>query len=335
MKNVLGSALLLAAAALGAQAQVVLDSAGGSVFATSIDGSRASVDVRTADGALARFELVGQWGSSPTIQRVSHSTAGTLVHAGAGGGAPLTTAWFRAGGPEGAQATFVRRDPRTGSSTRPTAVRTVALDPQDPAATLLDAGQLALPDGSVRAWVLIRRSSGEGLLVDYDPGAGAVRRTPLGYTPPVGTNKGNFVAGPDGRGWFVFASSEGARFMNVKMTDLMVSSYLAPVTVGTHFAGDGFDLRSIRLGIIAILIGLAPQSVPALSYQQGDELVVAAFDGTGFRTVARQPVPPGASGLMEDEDLFTFFYLLPYVEQEPIYRCARGGEPELIMSLGR
>jgi hypothetical protein len=50
--------------------------------------------------------------------------------------------------------------------------------------------------------------------------------------------------------------------------------------------------------------------------------------------VARETIPPDASGLMADEGLATVFYLLPYIEQENIYRLAVGQEAELIMTVG-
>ena len=62
-----------------------------------------------------------------------------------------------------------------------------------------------------------------------------------------------------------------------------------------------------------------------MSYQRGDEVIVSVIDGGAFRTVARQTLPPDASGLIEPERTFSAYYILPYIEQENIYRQELGG----------
>ena len=92
--------------------------------------------------------------------------------------------------------------------------------------------------------------------------------------------------------------------------------------------GAGFDPDSTHLGIIAILIGLVAQPAPAVSYQRGDEVIVSVLDGGAFRTVARQTLPPDASGLIEPEGIFWAYYILPFIEQENLYRPAVGSDRE-------
>ena len=51
--------------------------------------------------------------------------------------------------------------------------------------------------------------------MDYDVAGGPVRRTPLGFTPPIGSNKGSFVGTPDGHVWAAFASTNGIRLFDL------------------------------------------------------------------------------------------------------------------------
>lgn len=325
MTTTIAVTLLLSASMTLARADATLDAVGGAIHTTSIEGTRATDRVRAADGKVATYEVLSQ---SLPIRALAHSTAGATVHAGAGGSAPLTTALFKLGVSDGTSNTIFFRDTRTGAISRPSAVRTIALDPADAGAELLDAGHVALPGGGVRAWAFVRRSSGEGLLVDYDVAGGTVRRTPLGFTPPIGSNKGSLTALPSGEVWAVFSTPTAA--VTMTFHDLLVSSVVAPQAKGTLVVGAGFDPESTRVGIIAVLIGLFAQPTPAISYQRGDELVVAVPDAGGFRTVARQTVPPGARGLIEDEGLFSYLYLLPYIEQENLYRGVIGQAAEPI-----
>ncbi len=326
MRSTLTVALVLSAAALGSAADATLETLGGTLYATSIDGTRAVDRVRTADGRERTVEVLSQGANELPIQGVSHSRAGLVVHTGLGGAAPLTSALFRPGAQGGSTVT-VLRDAATGELTRPSSLRTVVLDLAE--FVLLDAGHFAMPDGTPRAWALVRRASGELVLVDYDFAGGPVRRTTLGLIAPIGSNKGSVVAGPEGHLSVVVASA-----MKVTFYDMLISSF-APIGPGrTLELGEGFRPESTRVGIIAILIGLMTRPAPAISYQVGDELRVDVLDGNTFRTVARQAIPPDASGFMDPEGLFQFFYLLPYIEQENLYRGAAGLGAEAIMTVG-
>lgn len=330
----LAAVLTLAAVASVAHADVTLDSAGGAVYATSIEGTRAVEFVRAPDGKAATIDVVAGPGAQP-IHRISHTTLGVAVHSGAGGSAPLTIALFRPGTPVVANPPFTLKNRGTGAVTKPSLVRTIVLDPADPGATLLDAGHLALAGGVVRAWVYVRRSSGEALLVDYDPAGGVVRRTPLGFTPPIGSNKGSLVAAPNGEVWAVFA---GNGLVTGQHFEDMIVEVLQPKRTGTLAVEAGFSPESTRLGIIAILIGLLTQPAPVISYQQGDEVFAVVQEGSSFRTIARQTLPAGASGFMEDEGLFSFLYLLPYIEQDNVYKvhsARRDDAPEVLLTTGR
>ena len=330
MKTALAAASLILAAAVSATAaDSSLDAVGGTLFVKSIDGARAVVNAFDASKNEVSLETLSQTGLP--ILGISHSRAGLAVHTGAGGTAPLTTALFRHDAPPSSHTAVVLRDPRTGAVVRPSSLRTIVLDPADPGATLLDAGHFVLPNGAPRAWAYVRRSAGTALLVDFDVAGGTVRRTPLGFTPPIGSNKGSIVATPDGGGFAMFAYPGG--MLGVNMEDLMVTPWLVEPR-GTLALGAAFDPASTRTGIIAILIGLLATPTPAVSYQVGDELRVDVLDGNTFRTVARQPIPPDASGFMEPEGLFQFFYLLPYIEQENLYRGAVGLGASPIMTAG-
>jgi hypothetical protein len=322
MKSTLGIVLVLAAAGAAAGADLSLDAAGGTVYVTAIDGSQAVEDVHAPDGRHLRLEVIPTGASPQPIHRISHTHLGLAVHAGAGGSAPLTTALFRQDS-AGSLGTYVLRDPGTGAITRPSAVRTVVLDPGDPGAALLDASHVLLPQGGpLRALALVRRSAGEAILLDYDVAGGPVRRTPLGFTAPLGSTKGSFVAGPDGQVWAAVASPGGIRLFD--LGGLSSTEALEPAQKAVIAGGAGFDPGSTRLGIIAILIGLVAQPAPAVSYQRGDELIVSVLEGEALRTVVRQALPSDALGLMADEGLFSFFYLLPYIEQENLYRGVVG-----------
>ena len=326
MKSTLTVALVLSAAAAStARADVTLETVGGTLYATSIDGARAVDRVRTADKNEIAIEVLSQGADPLPILSVSHSPAATVVHTGLGGSQPITTALFKYGAAAGNQTATVLRNPATGGITRPTAIRIITVDLQD---QLIDTGHLVLA-GSPRAWALVRRTSGEVVLVDYDFAGGPVRRTPLGFIAPVGSNKGSVVATGDGHVTVMVASG-----LTINMEDVIISSFVPAGPPRTITVGEGFRPESTRLGIIAILIGLVTKPAPAVSYQVGDELRVDVLDGNAFRTVARQTIPADATGLMEPEGLFEFYYLLPYIEQDSLFRGASGLGAEPIMSVG-
>ena len=122
--------------------------------------------------------------------------------------------------------------------------------------------------------------------------------------------------------------------LTINMEGMIISSFVPAGPPRTLTVGEGFRPESTRLGIIAILIGLITQPAPAVSYQVGDELRVDVFDGNTFRAVARPTIPADASGLMESEGLFELYYLLPYLEQDNLFRAAAGLGAEPIMSVG-
>jgi hypothetical protein len=340
MKHVVGSALavglVIGAAASGARAEDSIDVAGGSVYVTSRGGAEtisADYYVRTSAGAWLGLEVVAQTANPQDIRNVSHSTGGVALHSGPGDFGPLTTSLFRSGAAAAPNPPFVLRDAQAGTTLPPASVRTITLDPGEPAGSsvLLDASHVLLPrTGQLRALALVQRGSGEAVLLDYDFAAGPVRRTPLGFTPPIGTDKGSFVGSPDGRVWAGFASTSGIRLFD--LGDLSLTGPLQPKQVGAFAVGGAFDPRSTQLGIIAILIGLLAQPVPSISYQAGDELFLSAFDGSGFRPVAQQSIPSGASGLLQDDG--SYYFLLPYLEQDNLWRGLVGSPAEPVLPIG-
>lgn len=322
--------ILIAVAALAAataHAETTLDTVGGTLYATAVDGPRAHVTVRTSDGRTAAYDVVPQTASPAPIVSVSHTRLGTAVAVSDGTSNTLMFALFRAGAPAGPIAPLVLKD-AAGAVTKPSLVRTITLDPADAGASLIDAALVAFPGDKTRAVAFLRRSSGEAALVDYDLAGGPVRRTPLGFTPPIGSNKGSFTAAPDGSLVTALAHPGGA--VVVTFEDLLVSSAVTPSAPQLVNLGVGWEPRSARVGIIAILIGLLTQPVPALSFQDGNDIVLRALDGGAGREVARQTLPPQASGLIESEGI-NFWFVLPYLEQDNVYlgTVGHGAEPVL------
>lgn len=332
MKTTVAITLALAAAASVARADVALDANAGTVHAVRIEGSRAAVTAWAADGKVTQGEILSP--AALPIRSADYTTAGLTVHASAGGTAPVTTAQFKAGITDGTSNTILVAELATGAVRRPNAIRTISIDPTDPGAEYLDGGSVAFADGSVRAWILARRSAGGALLVDYDVAGGPVRRVPLGYTPPIGSNKGSIVALPNGEVWGTFVA-ESSR-VAYTFTDILVSSVVAPTPRGSVTLAADYVPGSTRVGIIAILIGLLTQPAPAVSYRVGDDLVVAVPENGGLRTIARHDAPPNATALIEEEGIF--YFLLPYIEQDNLYKAygsAFGQEPTELFTTGR
>lgn len=318
------------AAATAAHAGTTLDAVGGTLYATAVDGPRAHVTVRTSDGRTTAYDIVPQTANPAPIVSVGHSRLGTAVAISDGTSNTIVFAFFGAGAPAG-PAPVVLKD-ATGVVTKPSALRTVALDPADPGASLIDAAVVSFPGEKTRAVAFLRRSSGEAVLLDCDLAGGPVRRTPLGYTPPIGSNKGSFTAAPDGALVAALAHAGGVRLMTFR--DILVSSVVAPATEAVLNLGVGWDPASVRVGIIAILIGLQARPTPALSFQDGEDIILRALDGGTLRTVARETLPPQASGLIESEGI-SYYFLLPYLEQDNVYRGAVGGAAEPVLTAGR
>jgi hypothetical protein len=330
MKTLLAVAVL-AAATTAAHAETTLDAVGGTLYATAIDGARAHVTVRTSDGRTAAYDVVPQTASPAPIVSISHTRLGTAVAVSDGTSNTILFAFFRAGAPAGPSAPVVLKDAQTGAVTKPSVVRTIVVDPSDPGTTLITAALVAFPGGQTRAVGFLRRSSGEAVLLDYDLAGGTIRRTPLGFTPPIGSNKGSFTAAPDGALVTALAYPGGARVTT--FSDILIAPVVTPGAPLIVNASGGWDPTSVRVGIIAILIGLQAQPVPALSFRVGDDLVLRALDGGAGREVARATVPPQASGLMEEEGIL-YYYILPYIEQDNVYRGTVGQGAGPILSAG-
>src|SRR5688572_23178814 len=121
MKTLLTVAVL-AAAATAAQAETRLDTVGGTLYATSIDGPRAHVTVRTSDGRTAAYDIVPQTANAAPIVSVSHTRLGAAVAISDGTSNTLTFAFFRAGAPAAPNAPVVLKDAQTGAVTKPSIV---------------------------------------------------------------------------------------------------------------------------------------------------------------------------------------------------------------------
>jgi hypothetical protein len=143
------------------------------------------------------------------------------------------------------------------------------------------------------AMTLVRRASGAVVLMDRTDGR-PWRATPLGFTFPTGATLGSYTSSEDRHAYGAF-SREGL-IRVVDLGDLSVPGPLAPEVLDSIQVGAGFDPSSTRMGIIAILIGLLTEHVPAVFYFQDGNTIVLGFDGTEFRPV----------GFLEEEGIFYF-----------------------------
>jgi hypothetical protein len=137
------------------------------------------------------------------------------------------------------------------------------------------------------AFALGKDAAGRLLLQDRSA-TGSVRLTRLGASVAPGTPRGNVMVGPDGVGWLVLSSRE-AGIELYRLGDVSVPGPLQAVRVDSYAAGPQFDPDSVRLGIIAILIGLYREPVPTISLVDGTSNTLLLWNG---------------------------FHLLPFLEQQ-------------------
>jgi hypothetical protein len=100
-------------------------------------------------------------------------------------------------------------------------------------------------------------------------------------------------------GWATFPSDR--RVMLVHVPEMSGEGPYDGTIVASVPAGAGFRPESVRVGIIAILIGLVVQRVPVVGFQDGGDIVLHVFDGSSMHLLARQPIPAGqtASGFWD------------------------------------
>jgi len=158
--------------------------------------------------------------------------------------------------------------------------------------TVLDADTLVLPyieqDDRFDLYYA-RGSSGGALLLDGRPGD-PLRATPLGFTAPLGSDKGSYTATPEGSAWAAFASPQGVRVF--ELGDLAAEGPLDPAPRDAIAMEAGFDPDSVSMGIIAILIGLVAEPRPALFVDCSTDgcggfrgELVLGWDGAAFEPV--------------------------------------------------
>ncbi len=143
------------------------------------------------------------------------------------------------------------------------------------------------------ALTLVRKLSGAMLLVDSTDGT-PQRTTPLGFQYPTGSTWGSYTSWADRHAYGAFSRTGTIRV--VDLGDLSAPGPLAPIVLDSIELGAGFNPASTRMGIIAVLIGLLTEQVPAVFFVEDGQTIVLAFDGTEFRPV----------GLIEDEGLWFF-----------------------------
>jgi hypothetical protein len=150
-----------------------------------------------------------------------------------------------------------------------------------------------LEQDNLFALTLVRKLSGAMLLRDSADGI-TVRTTPLGFIYPSGSTWGSYTSSADRHAYGAFSRTGTIRV--VDLGDLSVPGQLAPVVLDSIELGAGFNPASTRMGIIAVLIGLLTEPVPAVFFVEDGQTIVLAFDGTEFRPV----------GLIEDEGIWFF-----------------------------
>lgn len=137
------------------------------------------------------------------------------------------------------------------------------------------------------AFALGKDAAGRLLLQDRSAG-GSARLTRLGASVALGTPRGNVLVGPDRVSWLVLSSREEGIEL-YRLGDVSVPGPLQAVRVDAHAAGPQFDADSVRVGIIAILIGLYREPVPTISFVDGTSNTLLLWNG---------------------------FHLLPFLEQQ-------------------
>lgn len=142
--------------------------------------------------------------------------------------------------------------------------------------------------GALVTLATLRIDTGELFLLD-ESASTAPRVTPLRYTAPSGTTKGEFLETPNGDVWAAFASSDGILVLD--LGDLGAPGPLAPANLDFLNAGGGWDPTSVRMGIIAISIGQVVEQRPALYIGETEKQIVLVWNGTRF-------------ALMEEEGLW-------------------------------
>jgi hypothetical protein len=138
-----------------------------------------------------------------------------------------------------------------------------------------------------------RDATGAAMLLDASASS-PLRVTPLGFTPPIGSNKGSYTATPEGTVWAAFASSFGVRVFD--LGDVTKPGPLAPVEVDRLAMSAGVRPESVQMGIIAILIGLVVEPRPGLSVCFQGGCTRWGWDGAQFAPV----------WLHEEEGIFYF-----------------------------
>ena len=96
----------------------------------------------------------------------------------------------------------------------------------------------------------------------------------------------------------MFAGSiPGAAAFSISMGGLKIGDAAAPrgsTIAATLPLGADVDPASLRLGIIAVLIGFVPRPMPAVALQDGDQVRLYVLDGAGFRLLAQRPAASGS-----------------------------------------
>jgi hypothetical protein len=296
-----------AAEAITIKQQILEYPSGSALHVTTFTDGRTFDHARAIDGTWVGRDVLPAAGVQ--VLSVSHSMLGLSVAAITDGTSNTIMICLFARKRVGAVANppVVLRDLSSGEVLAPSGMRSITLDNYGPGAVLVDAAHLYLPrTAALRGLVLVRRPSGELVLADFDFGTTPVRSTSLGFTAPIGSNKGSFTVAPDGHVWAALASTSSIRLLD--LGDLTSMQPLAPVQASSLAAQD-FDVESTRVGIIAILIGLMTQPKPVVSYHAGGELVRHVLDDGDLVPLDKQEIPQDSLGLIEEEGIY--FYLTP------------------------
>ena len=125
-------------------------------------------------------------------------------------------------------------------------------------------------------------AAGRVFVESRSPG-GAVQRGWLGAVAPIGAASARAIV--DGTSNTILAFHGDGDFVDLyALGRLEPGTPLAPVRLASVSVSRDFDPDSMRLGIIAILIGLAkgPQPVPVLSFTDGPTHRVLVWNGSAL-----------------------------------------------------
>ena len=139
---------------------------------------------------------------------------------------------------------------------------------------------------------------------------------------PLGVVRGIVQVEPGARkAWATFPSGHGIGLAEI--ADLQGAGPYQGRLVGVLPVSEAFRPNSLRVGIIdgvgteaKVMMqdihftrSSLPERAPALLFQDGDEMLLYAFDGSTFRLIERKTIPPGTSAPTLEEVLISGYWI--------------------------